>query len=668
MFSSVLIANRGEIACRIAQTARRLGLRVIAVYSDADADALHVKLADKAVHIGPAAAAQSYLDAEKILKVARDEGARCIHPGYGFLSENADFADQCEQAGIVFVGPPSAAIRAMGAKDAAKDLMEKNGVPVVPGYHGTNQDARFLKAKALETGYPVMIKAVMGGGGKGMRIVERHADFASALEACRREAQSAFGDSCVLIEKFISKPRHIEIQIFADEHGNIVHLFERDCSLQRRHQKVIEEAPAPGMTKQVRDAMTKAAIDAARAVGYRGAGTVEFIADASAGLRPDGFYFMEMNTRLQVEHPVSEMITGIDLVEWQLRIAAGEKLPLEQSGITLNGHAIEARIYAEDPQRGFLPQTGRLHRLSWPSDNRHLRIDTGVEQGDEISPHYDPMIAKLIVHGNGRSKALAHLKDALAGTTILGLASNIAFLSRLVRDETFVCGKMNTALIGEHAGQLNAASDAREYLLIAAASWICLKTKKSASRKDPWQALRGWSPAGTERVDVVHLVLNGTAHVFEARWRPHGFEISLKDEAAFVRISEDEISQEVFCAKVDGRQVEAPLVFDPQHEQLFIAIKGTHFEICPVDLLACAHDEANAGGIIRAPMPGRIICLNVAKGEKVETGATLLVLEAMKMEHALKAGFSGTVREIKTAEGAQADEGDVLVILEAGDS
>src|ERR1044071_2290112 len=428
MFNSVLIANRGEIAVRIARTARRLGLRVIAVYSEADAAALHVRVADEAYLIGPPAAHESYLVIDKLIAVARRSGAQCIHPGYGFLSENAQFAEACAAAGIVFVGPPPSAIRAMGLKDQAKALMEKAGVRVVPGYHGELQDPKFLKEKAYQIGYPVLIKAVAGGGGKGMRRVDKHAEFDGALEGAAREAQSAFGDARVLIEKYVTAPRHIEMQVFADAHGNVIHLNERDCSLQRRHQKVLEEAPAPGMTDEVRAAMGRAATEAARAVGYEGAGTVEFIADGAQGLRPNGFWFMEMNTRLQVEHPVTEAITGLDLVELQFRVAAGETLPLAQSDVRIDGHAAEARLYAEDPERNFLPSTGKLATLEFPA-GEGVRIDTGVEAGSVVSPYYDPMIAKVIAHGRDRGEALQRLADALGDTVVIGPHANAAFLN-----------------------------------------------------------------------------------------------------------------------------------------------------------------------------------------------------------------------------------------------
>ena len=430
MFKSVLIANRGEIACRIARTARRLGLRVIAVYSEADAQALHVRAADEALPIGPAPASQSYLAADKLIAAAKQAKADCIHPGYGFLSENADFAQACRDAGIVFVGPSPEAIRAMGLKDRAKALLEKAGVPVVPGYHGERQEAKFLKEKAYELGYPVLVKAVAGGGGKGMRRVDRHADFDAALEAAQREAKAAFGDERVLIEKYVASPRHVEFQVFADRHGHAIHLGERDCSLQRRHQKVIEEAPAPGMSEALRARMGEAAVAAARAVNYEGAGTIEFIADGAGGLKADGFWFMEMNTRLQVEHPVTEGVTGLDLVDWEFRVAAGEPLPLKQDQVRLEGHAVEARLYAEDPAHGFLPSTGKLIALQFP-EQKGLRIDAGVEAGSEVSPFYDPMIAKLIAHGANRHEALDRLADALEITNSLGPRNKHSFHSPL---------------------------------------------------------------------------------------------------------------------------------------------------------------------------------------------------------------------------------------------
>ncbi len=453
MFRSVLIANRGEIACRIARTAKRLGLRTIAVYSEADAHALHVRSCDEAHCIGPAPARDSYLAIERIIEVAKKAGAACVHPGYGFLSENADFVDACNQARIAFVGPPAAAMRAMGVKDRAKTLMEKAGIPVVPGYHGERQDGKFLKEKAYEIGYPVLIKPAAGGGGRGLRRVDKHAEFEAALEGAIREAESAFGSSRVLLEKYVAAPRHIEIQVFADGHGHVIHLGERDCSLQRRHQKVIEEAPAPGMTPELRAQMGAAAVEAARAVGYVGAGTVEFIADGTKGLRADAFWFIEMNTRLQVEHPVTEAVTALDLVEWQFRVACGEKLPLEQSQVRIDGHAIEARVYAEDPESGFLPSTGRIVAMELPAD---IRVDSGVEAGGEVTPYYDAMIAKLIAHAPTREAALDRLAAALDRTVIAGPRCNVAFLAALTRTSEFRQGKVDTGFIDRNLAALGA--------------------------------------------------------------------------------------------------------------------------------------------------------------------------------------------------------------------
>ena len=454
MFRKLLVANRGEIACRVMRTAHRLGIRTVAVYSDADRDALHVATAGEAWRLGPAPAAQSYLDIERVIAAAAASGADAVHPGYGFLSENPEFIEACDAAGVVFVGPPAAAVRAMGLKDAAKRLMEAAGVPVVPGYHGEAQDDPALLAHARRIGFPVLVKAVAGGGGRGMRRADTEADFREALEGARREARSSFGDDRVLVERCVPTPRHVEFQVFADAHGNAVHLFERDCSLQRRHQKVVEESPAPGMTQAIRATMGAAAVRAAQAIGYRGAGTVEFIADASEGLREDRFWFMEMNTRLQVEHPVTEMVTGTDLVEWQLRIAAGEPLPVGQADLSIAGHAVEARVYAEDPERGFLPSTGTLAHMSAPPESRHVRIDRGVREGDAVTPHYDPMIAKVIAHGEDRATALDRLAGALEHFAIAGVVTNLPFLSRLVADAEFRAGRVDTGLIDRNLDAL----------------------------------------------------------------------------------------------------------------------------------------------------------------------------------------------------------------------
>jgi 3-methylcrotonyl-CoA carboxylase alpha subunit len=627
MFSKLLIANRGEIACRVIATARRLGIATVAVHSDADANARHVRLADEAVRIGPAAAKESYLSIEAILAAARATGAEAIHPGYGFLSENEDFAEACERAGIVFVGPPASAIRAMGSKAAAKALMEKAGVPLTPGYHGDDQDPQRLAREADAIGYPVLIKATAGGGGKGMRRVDAAADFQSALASCRREAANAFGDDRVLVERYVLEPRHIEIQVFADAHGGVVSLFERDCSVQRRHQKVLEEAPAPGMTPERRAAMGRAATEAARAVGYVGAGTVEFIADK------DGrFWFMEMNTRLQVEHPVTEMITGQDLVEWQLRVAAGEPLPLAQDALAIHGHAIEARVYAEDPDRGFLPSTGTLVHLRPPRTGPHVRVDTGVEEGDAITPFYDPMIAKLIVHGATRAEALARMAAALAEYRVVGVQNNLAFLARLVATDSFAQARLDTALIErEQAALFPPAEEPPAAVWSLAAAAELAAEPAPADPASPWAARDGWR-------------LNGPAgRSFAFR---HG-EGAARDVAAVA----DPAAARAVVAHGDRRHV---------------FHGGRAHVLQRVDRLAQAAGgvEEEGGGLV-APMPGKVIALVAAPGAAVEKGATLLVLEAMKMEHAIVAPRAGTVRAFRCAAGEQVAEGAELVEFEA---
>ena len=654
MFSSIIIANRGEIACRIAKTAKRLGLRVIVIYSEADANALHTKLADEAYCIGPPSASESYLCADKILEVAKTTGAQCLHPGYGFLSENADFAERCESNGIKFVGPPASAIRAMGLKDQAKDLMHKAGVPVVPGYQGANQDAAFLKQKAYEIGYPVMIKAVAGGGGKGMRQVNTHTEFDDALVSCLREAKASFGDDKVLIEKFISNPRHIEMQIFGDSHGNAVHLFERDCSLQRRHQKVIEEAPAPGMTDEVRQAMGNAAVAAAKAVNYSGAGTVEFIVDGSDGLKPDGFFFMEMNTRLQVEHPVTELVTGFDLVEWQLLIAAGEPLPSGQGDITLSGHAFEARVYAEDPANDFLPQTGTLHMLDWGYDDS-VRIDTGVNQGDLISPFYDPMIAKVIVKGDTRHEALEKLGKTLERTTILGLRNNTGFLKNLACHPNFINAEMDTGFIDANLESLLPATTT-DTEAVAISVWMQALIAKN-STTSPWQALTGWSLTGTERTDTIHLIINGTEKQIDICWQ--GSRFSIDND-----IQVDEIKTVGTCLSllINGKKHTGSFI--SVGDKMFITTDGQHFEISAIDLMS--RDELGIAGssIVKAPMPGKVIAIQVKDGDTVAVGDTLMVLEAMKMEHALGATLNGVIQSIDVEMGEQVEDGQVLIVLE----
>ncbi len=649
MFSSVLIANRGEIACRIARTAARLGLRTIAVYSAADANALHVRLADEAHLIGPAPASESYLVAEKIIEVARQARASCIHPGYGFLSENAGFAEACAAAGIAFVGPPPGAIRAMGLKDRAKALMEKAGVAVVPGYHGDRQEPAFLKQKAYEIGYPLLIKAIAGGGGKGMRKVEKHAEFDAALEAAQREAINAFGEGRVLLEKFVTSPRHIEFQIFADGKGNAIHLNERDCSLQRRHQKVIEEAPAPGMRADVRAAIGAAAVTAAKAVGYVGAGTVEFIANGAGDLRPDGFWFMEMNTRLQVEHPVTEAITGLDLVEWQFRIAAGEALPLTQAQVPLNGHAIEARLYAEDPERGFLPSTGRLAALQLPA-GEGIRVDTGVDQGSEISTHYDPMIAKLIAHGPTRQAALEQLAGALARTVVAGPRSNVALLAALCRAREFRAGAVDTGFIERNAVALGLMPQGTDRAAVAAGVTRLVEQDRQRIMRNldldpdipasPWDANDAFQLAGP-RTQSMTVLADGERVVAEIAFGSRRTSVAVDGAAA----------------ALDAVTFDAP-------DGVYVLRNGRQTLVRRVLLGLGAADGAAGDGLIRAPMHGKVLAILVAKGDSVVKGQRLAVIEAMKMEHALTAPHAGTVSAVPVIAGAQVAEGATIMSIE----
>jgi 3-methylcrotonyl-CoA carboxylase alpha subunit len=648
LFKSVLIANRGEIACRIAATARRMGLRVIAVYSQADANALHVRLADEALPIGPAPAAQSYLAPDKIIAAAKTARADCIHPGYGFLSENADFAQSCTDAGIVFVGPPPSAIRAMALKDRAKALMEKAGVPVVPGYHGERQEPKFLKEKAYEIGYPVLIKAVAGGGGKGMRRVDRHADFDAALEGAMREASSSFGDARVLIEKYVSAPRHIEMQVFADNHGNAIHLNERDCSLQRRHQKVIEEAPAPGMSEALRTTMGEAAVAAAKAVNYSGAGTVEFIADGGGALRADGFWFMEMNTRLQVEHPVTEAVTGLDLVEWQLRVASGETLPLRQEQIRLDGHAVEARIYAEDPARGFLPSTGRLIAVQWPQ-GEGLRVDTGVEANAEVTPFYDPMIAKLIAHGPTRDKALERLADGLDKTIVIGPRNNVGFLAALAKASDFRAGKFDTGFIEQHLAELIPPAKGLDHATVALAAAKLLEREgaamtplpepeQSPAFPSPWDTADAFQLSGA-RATTLPLSADGEAVTAEIAYTPQGFAVCVGGQAP----------------ARDATLVETA-------EAIYVLRHGRQTKVARRDL-AAAEREADAGGVIRAPMHGKVLAVFVDDGAQVVRGQRLAIIEAMKMEHTLTAPADGTVAELAVTANSQVAEGAKLMLV-----
>ncbi|WP_369914975.1 acetyl-CoA carboxylase biotin carboxylase subunit [Xanthomonas sp. NCPPB 3005] len=661
MFDKILIANRGEIACRVIATCRTLGIASVAVYSDADRDARHVRLADEAIHIGAAPARDSYLRGERILDAALASGAQAIHPGYGFLSENADFAEACAARGIVFIGPPPAAIRAMGDKSAAKALMHAAGVPLTPGYHGDRQEPEFLREQADAIGYPVLIKASAGGGGKGMRRVDRSEDFVAALAACQREAQAAFGNAHVLVEKYVLRPRHIEIQVFGDTHGELAYLFERDCSVQRRHQKVLEEAPAPGMRGERRAAMGQAAVEAARAVGYVGAGTVEFI------VAPDGaFYFMEMNTRLQVEHPVTECITGTDLVEWQLRVAAGQPLPKRQHELAIRGHALEARLYAEDPARGFLPSTGTLQHLRLPAADAHTRVDAGVEQGDVIGPHYDPMIAKLIVWDETRERALRRMQAALAACQVVGVATNAAFLQRLIGTTAFAQADLDTALIErEHAALFDTApATAEPTWTLAALAWLLHARADAAQPGDPhspWDLRDGWrlgEPAPRNLIlqqGETRRTLRAAAT--DAGWRIHD---SATDA---VLLAAGSLQEQRLQAQLDGQRVRADAVFAGSRLHLFVAGQAHLFDLH--DPVAEADQPiADAGGLI-APMPGRVVALLVAPGTRVARGTPLLVLEAMKMEHTLQAPADGVVHGYRVREGELVGDGVALLEFEA---
>jgi 3-methylcrotonyl-CoA carboxylase alpha subunit len=653
LFDKILIANRGEIACRIISTCRRLGIRAVAVYSDADAHSLHVRLADEAVRIGPPPARESYLAVNRIIDAARKTGAQAIHPGYGFLAENADFADACEQAGIVFIGPPAAAIRAMGSKAAAKALMREAGVPLTPGYEGENQDAEFLERQADAIGYPVMIKANAGGGGKGMRRVDGRGEFQSALASCKREAAAAFGDDGVLLEKYVVGPRHVEAQVFGDRFGRIVSLFERDCSVQRRHQKVIEEAPAPGITAEERVALGKAARDAARAVGYVGAGTVEFLFD-----RERNFYFMEMNTRLQVEHPVTEMITGLDLVEWQLRVAAGEPLPLAQEEVTMHGHAIEARIYAEDPAHDFLPSIGKLVHLGVPEALRHVRIDSGVEQGDAITPFYDPMIAKLIVWDETRELAVQRMNDALAGWRIVGVANNVEFLRRLVTSRSFREAELDTELIErekEWIWRKDAAT--ADTPVVLAALGVVLGEREAKGRENlPWAWRDGWRLNGSYKRRLIFK--RGERELSaEVEYRAKDYGISIG--TAHYPVSAEAGENGSIAAVIDGRRVHGTVISWRGRVHVFYADQSCVLTyVDPLEIAVQGHSSESS---LLAPMPGRVIAQLAKAGDRVEKGTPLLVLEAMKMEYTIHAPDAGRVESFHFAVGDQVTEGAELV-------
>ncbi|MQM31401.1 MAG: 3-methylcrotonyl-CoA carboxylase [Candidatus Accumulibacter phosphatis] len=672
MFTKILIANRGEIACRVIKTARRLGVRSVAVYSEADANARHVRLADEAVCIGPAAARESYLVGERILDAARRTAAQAIHPGYGFLSENDVFADACAAAGIVFIGPPAAAIRAMGSKSAAKAIMSAAGVPVTPGYHGNDQAPGRLQREADTIGYPVLIKAAAGGGGKGMRLVERGEDFAAALASCQREAASSFGDDKVLIEKYLSRSRHIEFQIFADTQGNCVHLFERDCSVQRRHQKVLEEAPAPGMSAARRAAMGKAAVDAARAVGYVGAGTVEFIA-SDTFVHDGSFYFMEMNTRLQVEHPVTEMISGQDLVEWQLRVASGEPLPLRQEQLEIRGHALEARIYAENPEQDFLPSTGRLVHLSPPAESLNVRVDTGIEQGDEISPYYDPMIAKLVVWDVDRDAALARMWQALADYRIVGVSTNVTFLSRLVVCPAFADADLDTGLIERSREFLFPARSEppRNVFLVAAVAGLLREQAAALNRAshsgDPWSP---WSSHDGWRLNIQSqrtLTYRSGDSVYEVAvaYEADGWRLALAGESVLARgrVLESGRFAGQLAVELDDRRLVASVVAvnEKQEQKRHVFLNGTTYVILRDDPLHLVEAGGTQGGGLTAPMPGKVVALLAVPGQQVEKGAALLILEAMKMEHTITAPKNGIVKAFCYAAGDQVADGAELV-------
>jgi 3-methylcrotonyl-CoA carboxylase alpha subunit len=670
MFKKILIANRGEIACRVAATARRMGVRTVAVYSDADASAKHVAACDEAVHIGGSSPKESYLQWERILDAAKATGAQAIHPGYGFLSENEAFANACVEAGLVFIGPPASAILAMGLKAESKQLMEKAGVPLVPGYHGADQDPVMLKHEADRIGYPVLIKASAGGGGKGMRAVDKAEDFAAALASCQREARNSFGSDAVLVEKYVQRPRHIEIQVFGDTHGNCVYLFERDCSVQRRHQKVLEEAPAPGMTPELRAQMGLAAVAAAKAVNYVGAGTVEFIVEQPGGYeRPQDmrFFFMEMNTRLQVEHPVTEAITGLDLVEWQLRVASGEPLPLKQEDLQIHGHAIEARICAETPDNQFLPATGRLDVYRKPDcaafERGTVRADDGVREGDAISPYYDSMVAKLIVHGATRAEALARMDAALAQTRIVGLSTNVQFLRHVVNSPSFSEARLDTALIPREAAVLFNQDRVGLRLAVAAAVAQTLVAERASEGVDPFSRRDGWRPFGL------------TVRQFDFEYQGEALQVRLTylhDGALQLALPGESVGLLSFNTLPSDSGTLLDLRFLGQHQtvqtwqrdeivHVFCDLGAT--QITEIDALAHAGEAAADGGRLTAPMPGKVVSFSVKAGEAVKKGQALAVMEAMKMEHTIAAPADGTVAELLYAPGDQVAEGAELLKL-----
>jgi 3-methylcrotonyl-CoA carboxylase alpha subunit len=660
LFSKILIANRGEIACRVIRSARRLGIATVAVYSDADRGAMHVELADEAWPIGPPPAQESYLNIGAILDVVRNSGAEAVHPGYGFLSENAEFAEACGSAGVTFIGPPASAIRAMGSKSAARALMQGSGVPLVPGYHGEDQDPARLVDEAERIGFPVLIKAAAGGGGRGMRLVTGAEEFAAALAAAKREAVGAFGDDRMLIEKYLSRPRHIEIQIFADIHGNTIYLFERECSIQRRYQKVLEEAPAPGLDAKRRSVMGKTAVAAARAVGYVGAGTVEFIADAKS------FYFIEMNARLQVEHPVTEMVTGLDLVEWQLRVAVGEALPVDQRDLRLRGHAIEARLYAEDPERGFLPQTGTLHELRFPPADV-ARVDTGVRRGDRLTPFYDPMIAKIIVWGEDRPAALNSLRRALAETAVLGIVTNLGLLVRISAHPEFAAAAVDTGFIERHRDVLLPGHRPAPAMALAAAAVARLLAHASAATtaaarfddpNSPWARSDGWRLNGQGHQELVFR--DGVAErTVIARAQAGNWLLELGEEA--IRAIGERRPDGTLSVVLDGVRGRATVLDHGSETAVFLA--GENWQLIEIDPLAAHEGDDPGAGRLTAPMPGRVTQLLVGAGDAVRRGEPLMIIEAMKMEHTVAAPVDGIVDAVRFSVGDLVEEGAELIAL-----
>lgn len=661
MFRKILIANRGEIACRVIETAHKLGIRCVAVYSEADANARHVRMADEAFLLGPAASKDSYLRADKILAIAKQSGAEAVHPGYGFLSENEEFAQACEDAGVVFIGPPVTAIAAMGSKSAAKKIMHDAGVPLVPGYHGDDQADDVLKAESAKIGYPQLLKAAYGGGGKGMRVVWQADEFDAALASARREAKAGFGNDKMLLERYLTKPRHIEIQVFADNHGNAVYLAERDCSIQRRHQKVIEEAPAPGFSPAQRQAMGEAAVKAAKAIDYRGAGTVEFLFDEDGS-----FYFMEMNTRLQVEHPVTEMITGQDLVQWQLLVAAGEPLPLTQQQVQLDGHAIEVRVYAEDPDNDFLPATGKLTYLRQPEASRNVRVDTGVVEHDEVTPYYDPMIAKLIVWDESRDRAISRMLRALDDYRIAGVTTNLGFLTSLVEHPAFKAAELDTNFINKHQQSLFAPAHSQEnQALILAALFIVAKKQTqqlAQATNSPWQFNHGWRLNETAILKL-DLQMGETKHALTIAQQQQQMTVTLAQQLfdCHVNLAGDELS-----AVIAGHRMKVRV--SQYQDTISIFIKHQRYDIVYQTEVATVVDGADNAGSLTAPMNGTIVAVLCSENQSVKAGETLVIMEAMKMEYAIKAPKDGVVKAVFYAAGDLVKDGAELVDFSAEDA